>query len=252
MTDSRGGFTSRGFSDVLRPVLRFPLEKEEPRLPQREDAGSSFVVVAGGPEENPTVFRGLLERSVVIAADGGWRHCQRLGIKPSLLIGDLDTLSSEEVSLAESEGTLVQRFSTDKDQSDLELALLAAHQMGARRLTILGALGGQWDHCLANLLAPLSLCYSLDIWARLITSSAEIYLLGPGHYKLIGSDGLRASFAALSEESSGITLEGFLYPLLQARMAREQTLGLANRVEQDPAFVRIGSGKLLFTLSTDS
>jgi thiamine pyrophosphokinase len=206
------------------------------------------VIVGGGPEHDPQQFASLLKDSVVIAADGGWRHCRTVGITAKLLVGDMDTLTPTEIAQAQSMGTEVRRFPSDKDQSDLELAILAAHQMGARRITLLGALGGQWDHCLANLLAPLSLCQSLGVWARLLTQGAEIYLLGPGAYILRDQVGSRASLAALSPQASGLSLDGFRYNLDSGALTRQQTLGLANAVTRPEATVSLGSGELLLTL----
>jgi thiamine pyrophosphokinase len=185
---------------------------------------------------------------VVIAADGGWRLCRDLGVAAQVVIGDMDTLFPEEVEHARSQGSEVRRFPADKDQSDLELAIQAAHTMGARRLTILGALGGQWDHCLLNLLAPLSLCQRLDVWARLVTAGAEIYLLSAGRYLLREQPGTRTSLAALSSEVRGLSLRGMLYPLDGATLGREQTLGLANAVGQGDASIELAEGELLLTL----
>lgn len=224
--------------------MSFPLKKEGARL-----HGPSFLVVAGGPEPNARALRDTLPKGdTVIAADGGWRLCRELRLAPSVLVGDMDTLTPEEVAQAESEGTEIRLYPSDKDQSDLELAILAAHEMGARHITLLGALGGQWDHCMANLLAPLSLCQSLGVWARLLTVGAEIYLLAPGQYMLEGESGTRASLAALSAEVNGLTLRGFLYALEGAALTRRQTLGLANRIVASPAVLSLQEGELIMTL----
>ena len=224
--------------------MSFPLEKEGARL-----HGPSFLVVAGGHEPNPQALGDTLPKGdIVIAADGGWRLCRKLRLAPSVLVGDMDTLTPEEVTQAESEGAEIRRYPSDKDQSDLEVAILTAHEMGARRMTLLGALGGQWDHCLANLLAPLSLCQSLGVWARLLTVGAEICLLEPGRYALSAETGTRVSLAALSDQVSGLSLDGFLYPLRGASLARRQTLGLANRIVTSPAVLSLQEGELLVTL----
>jgi thiamine pyrophosphokinase len=165
-----------------------------------------------------------------------------------LVIGDMDTLFPEEVAQAELQGSEVRRYPADKDQSDLELAIVAAHEMGARCMTIVGALGGQWDHCLLNLLAPLSLCQSLGLWARLVTDRAEIYLLSAGEYSLREHPGTRTSLAALSTRVEGLTLRGLLYPLEGATLCRKQTLGLANAVSEGEALIALTDGELLVTL----
>lgn len=185
----------------------------------------------------------------VIAADGGLRLCRTLGLRPALLIGDLDTVTEEEVAEAKAQGTEVKRHPPDKNESDLELAILAAQSMGARRTTLLGALGGQWDHCLANLLAPLTLCHRLGIWARLLTSTCEIYHLTKGIYEVTLPTDTRISLAALSDEIKDVHLEGFLYPLSGESLFRHQTRGLANQIVGSKAEVRLASGEALLTVA---
>ena len=162
----------------------------------------------------------------------------------------MDTLSPEEVSLAESQGSKVERFPSDKNESDLELAIEAAHTRGAANLSLVGALGGQWDHCLANLLAPLSRCLELGIWARLLTDSAEIYLLSAGSYRVNVPHGTRVSLAGLSSNVLGLNLEGFEYELTEAVLRRSQTRGLANVARSPEARVSLAQGELLLTLVT--
>ena len=206
------------------------------------------MIVGGGPESEPALFSSLLQDAVIIAADGGWRLCHRLGVKAAVLVGDMDTLTPDEVATAQSQGTEGRCFPSDKDQSDLELAILAAYRMGARRMTLLGALGGQWDHCLANLLAPLSLCQSLGVWGRLVTGSAEIYLLHPGSYRLCDKAGCRISVSSLSQQVKGLTLRNFAYSLQNSSLTRQQTLGLANTLTAPEATISLDSGELLLTI----
>jgi thiamine pyrophosphokinase len=65
--------------------------------------------------------------SIVIAADGGARHCLKLGIKPQVVIGDFDSLTRDELATFEKSGTKLIRYPVDKDETDLELALVPQH-----------------------------------------------------------------------------------------------------------------------------
>lgn len=208
---------------------------------------SHFVVVGGAPEPASEVPLGMSDARL-IAADGGLRLCQRWGLWPELVVGDLDTLSEAEVQACEARGIEIERHPADKDQSDLELGLKAAHHRGATRVSILGALGGEWDHSVHNLLAPLSLCHSLGMWGRLLTDTVEIYLLRGGA-TLQGCEGRRVSLAALSERVEQVQLEGFQYRLSGRTVYRHETIGLANRVTTDHARITFNAGEMLLTLS---
>jgi len=65
----------------------------------------------------------LLPGDFLIAVDGGLHHLKRLGLKPDLLIGDLDSVDANELAEVIDAGIEVQRFLPAKDQTDLELAL---------------------------------------------------------------------------------------------------------------------------------
>ena len=85
------------------------------------------------------------------AADGGARHAGPLGLAIDRWVGDGDSLGEAGIAELEAAGVPVERARPDKDESDTELAVLAALAMGATALTVLGALGGpRVDHALAN------------------------------------------------------------------------------------------------------
>jgi len=211
----------------------------------REDRHA--VIAAGGVEEAPDRTALHLGRvDLVLAADGGFRLLPALGLSCDVLVGDFDTLTEVEVEKARSAGVRVRQFPSNKAQSDLEIAIEEAHRAGATRVTLVGALGGAWDHCVANLLSPLSLCADHGMWARLLTAQSQIYL-ARGRVR-IQAPGQRVSLAALSEVVEELTLRGMEYPLEKARLSRSQTLGLANRALDPSAFLDFTSGELLITV----
>ena len=205
------------------------------------------MIAAGGVEDSPRDISSLLgPADLFLAADGGYRLLQKLNLDCDYLVGDFDTLSTEEVESARQAGCVVQQHPADKAKSDLELAIEQAYLSGATQITFVGALGGEWDHCVANLLAPLSLCSEYGMWGRLLTSQAQIYLT-QGSVRLEAL-GRRVSLAALSESVEGLTLKGMEYPLVEARLRRAQTLGLANRVVESAATIDFRQGELLVTV----
>src|SRR4029079_6306556 len=93
----------------------------------------------------------------VVAADGGLAAADALGLTPTVIVGDMDSAHAARVAAGGAEGVPVIRTTSDKDESDTELAVLEAVRLGATRITVLGALGGpRLDHGLANgwLLGP--------------------------------------------------------------------------------------------------
>lgn len=113
------------------------------------DSQTNAALVANGFIENDLLIAPLIKKhTFIVAVDGGLHHCHRMNIIPDLIIGDLDSCSSELLSQYENVPT--QRYPTEKDESDLELAILTV-QDRFQKMTLFGALGGRADHALYNL-----------------------------------------------------------------------------------------------------
>lgn len=181
----------------------------------------------------------------VIAADGGARHAAALGRTIDLWVGDGDSLDAGDLAALEKAGVPIRRSPADKDESDAELAILAAVAAGARRLTILGALGGaRLDHALANvwLLAHPAVA-GCDV--RLIDAAARVRLAGPGRADLGGRVGDLVSLLPFGGDAGGLTTSGLRYPLRAGTLSSGPSRGLSNVREEPTASVTIGSGRLL-------
>ena len=90
--------------------------------------------------------------AIVIAANGGSRHLLLLDHPPDVLIGDLDSLPLEAQAWRELDSITVFVYPHDKNETDLELALLHAVSHYEEDIQIFGALGGRLDQTLANIM----------------------------------------------------------------------------------------------------
>lgn len=185
----------------------------------------------------------------IMAADGGARHCQELGLTPDLLVGDMDSLSQAHVSALKSAGTEVIVYPTRKDFTDLELALQIAIQRGVSEVLILGALGARWDQTLANILL-LAHSGLEGLHIRLVDGATEVFLIRPD--KPVTFDGLPGdslSLLPLTSQASGITSIGLEYPLDNSQLTFGSTTGISNLITSLPASINLRSGLLLCVLT---
>ncbi len=88
-------------------------------------ANNRALLFANGEARSPYRLS-LLPDDYRIAVDGGLRHLRGLGLQPHLLVGDFDSISAAELESCREEGAEVLRYPSQKDQTDLELALDAA------------------------------------------------------------------------------------------------------------------------------
>ena len=97
------------------------------------------------------VFPDLVEErpepgDLVIAADSGLRTAESFGVRPSILLGDFDSLG-EPPSL---DGVEILRVPAEKDLTDTQLAVDVALSRGADSIVIIGGLGGAVAECLSE------------------------------------------------------------------------------------------------------
>lgn len=89
----------------------------------------------------------MTENRFIIAADGGLKHCEKLGIldKVNLIVGDFDSYKG---NLPENIETL--KFPSEKDDTDLMIAVKEGIKRGYKRFEFYGCAGGRIGHIKAN------------------------------------------------------------------------------------------------------
>lgn len=179
----------------------------------------------------------------VIAADGGAIALQRAGIQPHILIGDLDSLSEIHVATLAGMGTEIRRFRRDKDETDLELALLAAVDLGATHIDLCCVLGGRWDHTFASI-ALLTMPILKDIHVCIYADNQVLQIVRDSVY-IEGHINHLVSLLPLTPEVTGITTDGLQYPLDNATLFFAHSRGVSNVITRVPARISISSGILL-------
>lgn len=198
------------------------------------------IVVANGVMHSHFT---LESDDVLIAADGGLRHCLDLGLQPAILIGDMDSIDEGDLAALESSDTQILRYPTQKDFTDLELALQHALKLGADEIVIVAALGARWDQTIANLLLPASFP---SVKISLLDGSQEIHYIRAGDkLEIHGRPGDMVSLIPLAGKASGITTEHLEYPLQGGELTFGSTRGISNVLLEETGTISINGGLLL-------
>jgi len=202
------------------------------------------IIIANGSFENPNFYRNLIENDdYVICADGGAKYAILLGITPNLVVGDLDSIDNSIYESLQRGNTEFIKYPSEKNESDLELALEKALALNPQEIVIWGALGKRVDHLFANLML-LTLSLKKNISTKLIDEDHEIFIIDK-FIELKGETGDYLSLFPLSIEVKGITTSGLKYPLKNETLYLGPTRGLSNEFTTNIANVTIKDGLLL-------
>ena len=99
---------------------------------------SQVVVVIGGGSLPSRVTTDVDDDAIIIAADSGLDHAVAAGLRPSVLVGDLDSISAHGKMWAYAHELEIEEHPLDKDATDTELALLRATRVDADSLLVFG------------------------------------------------------------------------------------------------------------------
>ena len=191
-------------------------------------------------------FYGLVRRpqsgDTVIAADGGWRICQREGITPDLLLGDFDSLE------AVPDFPRIRRVPVEKDDTDMMLAVKEGLSRGETEFHLYGGMGGsRTDHTIANLQTLLYLA----------ERGAQGWLYGDGEAYTAIRDGSMTfpaqekgilSVFCMGADAEGVTIRDAFYEIGDVTLTADFPLGVSNHFVGKPITVSVKKGSLLIGL----
>jgi len=173
----------------------------------------------------------------IIAADGGLKHTNTLGITPDAVLGDFDSLGFVP------EGANV--FPVEKDDTDAMLAVRHGLSLGFREFLLYGSMDGpRLDHTIAN----------FQTLQFLADRGASGYLVGRDYIVTVVKNGElvfpagcsgTVSVFCLGADATGVTLKGLYYSLENGTLTAGFPLGVSNHFTDAPGEISVESGSLL-------
>lgn len=209
-------------------------------------------IVSNGEMFDDDYYIELFEREkpqYIICADGGARHLKRLGITPTTIIGDLDSIKSEELNYYKNKNIEIIQYNPDKDKTDTQLAIEYAMKKPLSEIVLLGVFGSRFDHSLANLYL-LEFIVSKGFKGSIRNENNVIYLIDK-EIQIKGARGDIISLLPLTDRVEGICTSGLHYSLKDATIEREIPYGVSNIFIDSTIKISIKSGLLLVILAQD-
>ena len=217
-----------------------------------------ILIITGGRIDNEFAFSYINDNSFdkIIAVDGGLAFADKVskldsGFGLTDIVGDFDTIDSDIIQRYKDmqDGPMIHEYIPEKDYTDTDIALRLAIDMcqnhgkiNDSEIVILGATGTRLDHVLANI-TMLLMPFEAGIKASIIDANNRIQLISESTCILAKEQfGKYVSFIPLTPTISGVTLEGFKYPLTDKAIRLGSNLCISNEIAADEAWVEIKDG----------
>jgi len=208
---------------------------------------SRCVIVSAGPFRDAAAVAGLLlPDDYVIAADGGWTLACAMGVKPSVLVADFDSMPMPTLQ----EDVKVITLPVEKDETDMAHAMKYAYEAGYREFLLLGCTGGRLDHMQAALVVAADYARrGCDVVVA--DEQNEIHLLTPGAYAYPAVAGEKVSLFAFGGEVTGLFADGLYYDITDLTLSPFDPLCVSNVCVENDFQIVFKSGILMLCFSND-
>lgn len=201
------------------------------------------ALIVGNGEVSEKIKPLLPENAYVICADGGFRHMDKLGLTPDIIIGDMDSVKAD----LHGEKTIV--YPVRKDFTDSEIAVNYAIDNGFSDLVLIGFTGTRMDHTLNNLFLLKGIS-ERGVRAEIIDEHNIIHYAEKENI-IRGKKGDIVSIIPIGGDVSGITTEGLDYPLFSETLEFGKGRGVSNVMTGDECRITVKNGSALIIKSKD-
>ncbi len=201
-------------------------------------AQRALILANGRPPAEKQLRDLLKECDFFLCADGGANYAADLGIKPDMIIGDLDSIKAATVRKF---ARVKTRRIADQNSTDLEKALAWLVRSGCTTIVVAGATGGRLDHLAGNLSAFGKYARRAHItfveeWGEAVYVGSELTLdLPPGTV---------VSLIPLSR-CEGIVTQGLKWELRNGMLELGLWESTSNEVRLTPVVIKVRRGNLL-------
>lgn len=205
------------------------------------------LIIAAGPEKDLSYVTNFISRyhPYIFCADGGLHHLNQLGLQANWIIGDFDSAPKPFNPVSN-----LLCLPTDKEETDTQVCVKKAIELGFRDITLVCASGGRIDHFLCNLSVLEMAWEDAGAVCRLLNSQNEICYHPGGYYSYdLNQEYDYVSIIPLDEKLEDVTLKGLKYPLTHQTLYRHHMISISNETVASVFSIEIGKGKAFIIFS---
>ena len=210
------------------------------------------LIIGASPEKNVDYIADLVnnvEPDIVICADGGIKSAEKAGIKPNIIIGDMDSFND---SLKKYEkNTEIIKLPCKKDFTDLKEAVDKIISSGISELHIACVSDGRLDHYLANLHLLEYIC-SKECNATIYSSQNITFFCKDPNINLQMPQGFKYfSIIPVSPTLTNVNLKHLEYELTDGTLNRDVPISVSNEALPNTEFQVSFTGEAFLIFSKD-
>ncbi|WP_249869826.1 thiamine diphosphokinase [Oceanobacillus saliphilus] len=213
----------------------------------------SVGIVGNGPANllpDLLLFKGKID--IWIGADRGAYTLTEKDIPVEYAVGDFDSITDNEKLLMEQNTKYMEEYPSEKDETDIEIALNKAFELEPENIYLFGVTGGRIDHELINI-QLLYLIRNKGINGYVVDKSNSIEMAFPGTHTILKNEAYPyISFIPFTKVVEGINLKGFYYPLENANVSWGSTRCISNKLLSKKGTFSFEKGILLLVKSCDT
>ncbi len=179
----------------------------------------------------------LHETDLVIAADGGLKWVNDIGITPDYIVGDFDSLPYTPT------GSNVIKHPVMKDETDTILAIDIGFSKGYNEFIIYGCLGGRLDHTIGSIQTAHYVAEKGGK-ATFRGNNTTLTVIKNSSMRFPVERTGTISVFSLIDKSLGVSETGLLYSLYNATLTNAYPLGISNEFKGEEAEISVKDGVL--------
>jgi thiamine pyrophosphokinase len=207
------------------------------------------LIVGNGEETDKRIIENI-KYDYLICADGGLEKVSNYGIIPDIIIGDFDSVDGNVLKQYENK-IPVKKFPSEKDFTDMELAVELAISKGYKNIILTGASGSRLDHTLGNILL-MEKYFKNGVSISIIDNNNEMKIISDNAELFIEyKEGYYISIIPITESIQGLCLEGFKYNLDNVDVKRGSTLCISNQIKDNKGKITLRKGRAIVIISKD-
>lgn len=201
------------------------------------------LIFTGGARPHQRIAKDLTTPQLVIAADSGWSHARAFGYVPQFLVGDLDSISADDLEEARSLDTEIVQHSTDKDFTDTEIALQLARSLKYEHIHVLSGGGDRFDHLVAMLHTLVA--HTEDVVVTAHIGQSFVHFVTPKQrFEAKCAPNATVSLIPLGGPARGVRSEGLKWNLSRDTLQSYASRGVSNYTTSDSFSLSLRTGVL--------